>query len=777
MTTRRNELVVWILWLGLLAAVAGWLVSTTKIRSDLTAFLPDAGNAQESQLLQAVQSNAASRLIPVSISGASHDDLAEISRSLAERLREDDQFRQVLNGQQTLDPQQLEWVLAHRYHLSPAVSPQHFSVASMRTALEERLWELGSAEELVVKDLLERDPLHDSLAVASEWRPSREPQTHRGVWLDPTSGRALLMFETVAAGFELDAQEAAVNAIRQAYDEAVRSMGLNSVNLQLQMTGPGPFGVELRKTTQFEAQVFSTVAIVLLMLFLLFIYRSVRWVIIGALPLGTGLLVALLAVSLGYNGVHGITFAFAVTLLGVAIDYPLHLFSHHQIGTSPAQTMGHLWPTLRLGVLSTCIAYLTMVVSHFEGLAQLGWLTVIGLAVAAAATRWGLPLLMKPEQEFDASHGWAVRWHALLADSSRLPVVVLVLLGSILAAWLATRPQLWQNDLGSLTPVSAEKQQLDYQLRQAMAAPDLRYLVVIEGHSAEAVLQDCESLQDALAEPIASGLLIDFDSPCRYLPSEATQERRLASIPEPDELASRMAAASYDLPFKDGLFEAFIQETNVARQQAPLVPETMMDSPVSGAIHALLENTDDGKWRARLPMQGVADARALEVWFADRVGVHWIDLKQSSEDLVGGFRTEMLWRILVATGLIFALLLAGLRPRQRWIYVLLPVLVSVLSTAAVLHAFGVKLSLFHMTSLMLVAGIVLDYALFFDRAVDQQEDAVRTLHALTVCCVSTLTVFGILGLSQIPVLRAIGTTVACGVVLGYFLAILGRRRA
>ena len=70
----------------------------------------------------------------------------------------------------------------------------------------------------------------------------------------------------------------------------------------------------------------------------------------------------------------------------------------------------------------------------------------------------------------------------------------------------------------------------------------------------------------------------------------------------------------------------------------------------------------------------------------------------------------------------------------------------------------------------------LDYALFFDHAGDDRADQLRTLHALIVCSLMTLLVFALLALSSIPVLRAIGSTVAIGVFANFVLALLVSRQ-
>ena len=82
--------------------------------------------------------------------------------------------------------------------------------------------------------------------------------------------------------------------------------------------------------------------------------------------------------------------------------------------------------------------------------------------------------------------------------------------------------------------------------------------------------------------------------------------------------------------------------------------------------------------------------------------------------------------------------------------------------AALLHALGGGFSLFHIASFLLVIGLGLDYALFFNRRHGTLAERGRTIYGLVVCSTTTILVFGVLTFSQIPVLRAIGMTAALG---------------
>jgi predicted exporter len=104
--------------------------------------------------------------------------------------------------------------------------------------------------------------------------------------------------------------------------------------------------------------------------------------------------------------------------------------------------------------------------------------------------------------------------------------------------------------------------------------------------------------------------------------------------------------------------------------------------------------------------------------------------------------------------------------------VIAPMALTTLLILASLHAFGISLNLFHLIALVLAAGLGVDYALFFEAVEEDPLEQRRTLHAVIVCSLSTLLVFVVLGTSTLPVLRAIGVTVALGVVFNFVLALL-----
>lgn len=754
-------------WLALLVACAVLVAPRLQLTGDLRKFMPDPQTPAQTLLIDELGEGPGARLLLVALSNADPATLAAQSASLRERLQGNAQLALVANGSEADLAAIPDRLRPYRYLL---IDPPALDAAALRDALDERLQDLGSPAAAQVEDLLPSDPTLQTLAVAQAWQPAAAPQVIDGVWFDRAGRRALLAIQTRAAGFDPTTQTLAVTSIEDAFADVSRGTAT-----RMDMTGPGAFAVEIGARTQAESSRIGTIDGVLFALLLLLAYRSWRAPLLGALPLMTGGVVGLGAVALFFDGVHGITVAFGFTLLGVAQDYPIHLFSHQRTGLSPWANARALWPTLGTGVASTCIAYFTFLLSGVDGLQQLAVFTVAGLGSAALVTRWWLPALVDADARDTATVGWVRASWARLARMPRMPVAAFVIacVAALLVTWSMPGP-FWQNDLSKLTPVPADALARDADLRGELGAPDVRYLIALDAPDAERALQASERLLPALEALRAQGALARVDAAVQVLPSAAVQRARQARLPDATTLRASLAAASVDSAFDADVFAPFVADVETARTAAPLTPRDLAGTPLASRIDAQLIQRS-GNATALMALSGLKDAGAV-ARVAEAYGAQLLDLKLASESLVAAYRQRVLWALALAAVLLTLTVWVSLRDVRRVLRVLAPMALTTLLVLAVLRVTGVELNLFHLVALILAAGLGLDYALFFDHAGDGPDEQRRALHAIVVCSLITLVVFALLATSSIPVLRAIGSTVALGVAFNFVLALWIVRR-
>lgn len=765
-TASRGWLVLLVAWVAAIALLGWYIERNLTISGDLRLFMPSPETRTERLLLEEIGESPASRLLLVSLDGAEPEILAESSQALADALRSDPQFGLVSNGATALDavPEEL---LPYRYLLSSTLDTEPLDASTLREALTERIQDLASPAGGALEPLIPRDPTLEVLKLAESWAPARQPQKLYDVWFDSEGDSAILVAATKAAAFDPDGQEQANAALRKHFEE---TRGADTVRLTV--SGPGAFSVLMKGKTASEAAWLGSIATVGMVILLLVAYRSVVIVLLGTLPIASAGVAGLAAVSAMFGTVHGITLAFGFTLIGVAQDYPMHLFSHRHPGNTPSGTVRRIWPTLATGVVSTCIAYLSFLYSGVNGLAQLACFTIAGLAVAGLSTRFLLPTLMPTRSRDYGQIDWLDRvWSSIVS----LPRPVWLAVG-IVAVCLGIltfgRTPMWQNDLGQLTPVPQPLLLQDAKLRQELGASDIRRLLVVDGSSADDVIARIEALTPQLEALVSNGDIDSYDHVARYLPSIEVQKRRQAALPDRDTLERSLNEALKGLPFRAGLFAPFLDDVSKARTLPPLTPADLAGTPLELRVSGMLLQHDDD-WSGLVMLGGVHNVGALEQIASKSGGVvTLLDLKQASEDLVARQRVHILWSLVIAAGLLTLTILASLRSPKRMLRVVAPMAITTLLILAVLQGLGVSLNLFHLIALVLAAGLGVDYALFFESVEEDPLEQRRTLHAVLVCSLSTLMVFVLLSLSTMPVLRSIGITVALGVVSNFVLALL-----
>ncbi|MEJ1962996.1 MAG: MMPL family transporter [Gammaproteobacteria bacterium] len=753
-------------WITVIALLGWYVQSSLTVSGDLRLFMPSPKTRTEKLLLEEIGESPASRVLLVALDGADPETLAESSQALATALHDDPKFGLVSNGATSLDaiPESL---IPYRYLLSPTLDSKQLDASFLREQLSERLQDLASPAGSVLEPLIPRDPTLEIVNLAEAWQPARQPQKLYDVWFDSAGSRAILVVATTSAAFDPNGQELALQALQHHFEETRAR-----ADVKLTISGPGAFSVLMKGKTQAEATwigTFDTLGVIILMLVA---YRSLPAVVLAVLPIASAGIAGLAAVSAMFGSIHGITLGFGATLLGVAQDYPMHLFSHRHAGKSPLDTARSVWPTLATGVVSTCIAYLAFFYSGVTGLAQLACFTISGLAVAGITTRYLLPRVM-PFKSRDYGHAlWLDRiWSSITALPRPIWLGVVVVLACISVLVFGKTP-MWENELGKLTPVPEPLIVQDTKLRQELGAADIRRLLIVDGSSADQVLTRTEALNGKLTALVESGEIESYDHVARYLPSIGVQKRRQATLPDRESLQSALVEALNGLPFKAGLFEPFLDDVSKARELPPLTPASLAGTPLELRVGGMLLHQGD-RWTGLVTLGGVNNAAGLEKIAADSDGsITLLDLKDASEALVARQRTHILWSLLIAAVLLTITVFVALRSPGRVIRVIAPMAITTLLILAVLHGLGVSLNLFHLMALVLAAGLGIDYALFFESVEDDPLEQRRTLHAVLVCAISTLWVFVLLGFATTPVLRSIGITVSLGVVSNFVLALL-----
>jgi predicted exporter len=746
-----------LLWLTVMLAMAVYLLSSVRIVSDIGQFMPTDSRYPQLRALQSeMQHGPAATILLLSLHGADTKELVRLSRGLSAAISPThSEIASIQNGTIHLDLAALQSLQPYRYMLVG----QDWSVVGLHQALQQRLADLRAGAGPVIGHRLVSDPYLTLVTYLKAIAGGSGPARVDGVWLDKTMG-ALLMVKVKGDALDLDRMQAAVRTLRTTFHELKPS-----AQVRLDIAGPGVMAVATRTAIQKTIQQLSWVMLILLVVVFWLAYRSLPLMLLALVPLLSGTLVGMSLTQLIFGDIHGVVMAFGVTLLGMSIDYPLHLFSHCRHGEASHDTIKRIWPTLRLGGVSSALAFLVLLGSGFDGLSQLALFAASGVLTALWVTRYLLPNWVNPERirprYLPVSRKLAPRW--------RLFVVIVILVIPVLA-WLKVN-HLWENSIDAISPIPVQARELDGRLRAAMAAPNISHLFLVEGKDLDTVLQHTEQLDLQLAPLKRNKVVDDILAVTRLLPSPATQRQRQRQIPLRSELAKRLEQAVQGTPFKATAFSAFLNEAEQARTHAFITLDDLSVTALKPIIRQDLIKTDTG-WLSLIRLVKVHSEAALLKWLASqpKIARHHVQLKQAVSELMQSYRQAALERMELAVLLLVVLVWLSVRRSRRLLRILFPVALGVVASLALPLLMGEALTVFHLLAAMLVMGMGLDYSLFFNRKQLIAGEHKQSMHAIAISMITTVVAFAVLAFSTIPVMSAMGSVIAFGILLCFVLA-------
>ncbi len=847
------------LWLAIGLSLIFYLSNFLQVRSNITFFLPEAQDTIDGVMKHQLTQGEAGKILLISLSlkepsafnikepsafnikesstvnikesstvninksstvkiHKPSKHLADINKKLAALLKNNKQFISVHNGSLSLTDLLIEPYYQYRYLLQSNADAD-FSAKGLSSSFDQLLQKLQLMPGPMEQKLFSEDPQMLWFNLLKKWQ-TQKLQKHYDVWFDQQSKQSLLFVKTRADAYDLIQQKKNIDIITSNIEQLINT----NDNLTYVLTGAPVFALESKKSISTQIKFISVIASITLMVFLFWFFRSVKILILIALPLGFAILAGISTVILSDGFIHGITIAFGITIIGIAVDYPVHFYSHILLSRSlpskgkqlQATIMQSIWPLIRLGLVTTLIGLSAITLSDFSGLRQLGLFAMIGLITAAGVTRFLLPQFSvyknsnyKNTVSNNADKDITTNSHLsstnvlLFLVKYPLPkwtVSLAIILPVIALIYISFQQStLWQNDLSAMSPVPQKQKQLDFDLRRSMGLPELRYAFILQSSSIEEILQQSELLKAPLDHLKKQGFISGYDMANHYLPSLKFQVEQQSELPEESELKQRLEKILENSPLSEKAFSPFIASVKHSKQMQLLTIQSLLSEPhksdfITDKIKALLY-AEGKEWTAIIPLQGVKNDIPIQSLNQQvNFSVRLLDLKTQTESVLSNYRNDALIWFLFGSLLIFVVLffqISSQGPLQlplqndstknslgekisKQFLVIWPFTGAVILTIATLLLMGYSLSIFHLVTLLLVVGLGIDYSIFMlipMQNSNELKSSPEVAHvSVIICLISTLIMFGALSLSDLPILKAIGLTASLGALYSFLLA-------
>ena len=237
--------------------------------------------------------------------------------------------------------------------------------------LEEDLNALILPTGSIVSQNIARDPLGLFAAPLEElWQSGQQMhfEIYDGYIFTPDMSRAIVMLTSPFGSSETKKNAQLISLL----DNAIERMQTDFPEVKAHVTGGPQIALGNARQIMHDSILAVSLAAVLILALLLYAFRRIKDIVFIAVSVLWGWLFALAGMALVHDSVSMIVIGISSVIIGIAVNYPLHLTSHVQHQPDVRQALRDITKPLLVGNITTVGAFLALVPLKSVALRDLG---------------------------------------------------------------------------------------------------------------------------------------------------------------------------------------------------------------------------------------------------------------------------------------------------------------------------------------------------------------------------------------------------------------------
>lgn len=758
------------------ALLSGCCFLLLQQSENIESLLPDSENSQVRRDFNWLQKAPFARKVLIDLhaeEGITAQQLKESATALSDAMGP--YFTKVLNG----PPLQVQHDLPQQLlqALPSLVNDEDLALIEKRLhreALQQRLTELReqlfTPQGWMAKQQMQRDPLQLWQISANHLRhlnPMAQADQQQRDFVSRDGRHRLIVADTDVPIGDAIAGGKLLDSLQRCIDRTVSS------GIKATVVSGHQYTIANARTIQRDLRVVLGVSTVAILLIFVFALRSWRALFVFVLPASV-LGFSAAAVALFFPTVSGITIGFGAVLLGITVDFTLHVYFSLRHDNDTVQQLRRLTPPLMGGALTSFLAFSVLLVSSLPGQRQLAVFSMTAITLAVL-----LALIVMP-------HLCGRRSHVARSE------VDIVMPRKKMAIWLWAVVMLWSavaapnltfdGDMRRLSVSTPELLAAEQQLRQVWGSMRSSALLFAQGET----LQQALTVNDEIYAVVAQGHSVaDRDSTphlvslASIIPSTAQQQlnrqrwnhfwKRYQPI-----FATLVKQVGQNIGFSERAFQPFMRWL-----EQPIDPVDVpfwQQAGFAGAISGLMVEKNDQTSIAqqKVAVVSLIDEReltpALQQQLDSVSGAIVVAQGVFRQQLSAALSHDFIRFIVTALIVVIVALVLWYRRLSSVLLALLPVASGMLFMFGAMGWFGLSFNLFNVIAAILIIGLGVDYGIFMLSRCDGS-GCQQSERAVLVSALTTLAGFGSLVLAKHPAMHSIGVTVLFGISSAVFTAL------
>ena len=354
-------------------------------------------------------------------------------------------------------------------------------------------------------------------------------EMYDGYVFTPDMSRAIVMLSSPFGSSETDMNARLVSLL----DEAIGKMQALHPGVEAHVAGGPQIAVGNAHQIVRDSILAVTLAAVLILLLLLYAFRSLRDILLIALSVGWGWLFALAGMALVHDSVSMIVIGISSVIIGIAVNYPLHLIAHTGHQPDVRQALREITKPLLVGNITTVGAFLALVPLKSIALRDLGLFASLLLVGTILFVLLWLPLMVKVKRQKDEKvkevEGLLSRLASVQIERKKW-VVALVAVLTLFFGYHSLSVE-FDTDLANINYMTDEqKADMSYfgkLLGGDNSADEVTLYLLSSAPNFDEALKSSESRQAVIDSLTNAGRIVHHSGVGHFLPSSKKQAERI----------------------------------------------------------------------------------------------------------------------------------------------------------------------------------------------------------------------------------------------------------
>jgi predicted exporter len=432
--------------------------------------------------------------------------------------------------------------------------------------LEEDLNALMFPSGSLLSQNIERDPLGLFAPVLEKLQQSQQEsrfEMYDGYIFTSDMSRAIVMLSSPFGSSETDMNARLISLL----DKGIERMQTDYADVKAHVIGGPQIAVGNARQIMHDSILAITLASVLILALLFYAFRRFRDIVLIALSVAWGWLFALGCIAWVHDSVSMIVIGISSVIIGIAVNYPLHLISHVRHQPDIRQALREITTPLLVGNITTVGAFLALVPLKSVALRDLGLFASFLLVGTILFVLVWLPKMASSSPLRGGRVGSSDlldRLASVQIERKKWVVVVVAVLTLVFAYFsLSTE---FDSDVSNINYMTAEQkadmESLDPSRPPLKGEESLLSVFLLSSASDfDEALVRSEARQFTIDSLKNAGLIVSHQGVSRFLPSKTEQAERIRRwnewLDEHPQFLNDLNAAAPKYGFAEEAFSDF----------------------------------------------------------------------------------------------------------------------------------------------------------------------------------------------------------------------------